>query len=153
MTENPDENDNIIRHLDPEEPGTETIQLLGAEAVGDALEQHKKSLAGFLGHFNSTLKNAKTICITDSSQAEILREALESLNLAWDRYYENYKVYISKSLGEKEFDRVMQRYLEASAEYHKCSYALEDRLLQLKNPTKPPKVKSKSKSESSSKQS
>ena len=84
---------------------------------------------------------------------EILREAFVSLNLAWDRYYENYKVYISKSLGEKEFDRVMERYLEASTEYRKCSYALEDRLLQLKNPTKPPKVKSKSKSESSSKQS
>ena len=51
MSENPDEDNNIIRHLDPEEPGTETLQSPGAEALGDELEQHKKSLAGFLGHF------------------------------------------------------------------------------------------------------
>ena len=78
---------------------------------------------------------------------------MESLNLAWDRYYENYKAYITKSLSEKEFDRVMERYLEASAEYRKCSSALEVRLLQLKNQTNPPEVKSKSKSVPSSMQS
>lgn len=94
MSEKPDEDDNIIWHLDPEELGTETVQSPGAKAVGNELEQHKKSLAGFLGHFNSTLKDAKTICVTKSSMShgEILREtqeAWESLNSAWDRYYEN----------------------------------------------------------------
>ena len=120
MTENPDEDDHIIRHFDPEEPGTETVQSLGAEAVGDALEQHKKSLAGFLGHFNSTLKNAKTICITDSSQVEILREALESLNLAWDRYYENYisKVWVRKSLIESWKDTWKQVPSTVNAHMH-----------------------------------
>lgn len=153
MSENPDEDDNIIRHLDPEEPGTNTIQSPGAEAVGNELEQHKKSLAGFLGHFNSTLKNAKTIYVTESSHGEILRETQEpweSLNVAWDRYYENYKAYISESLDGKEFERVMERYLEASAEYFKCSSALEVRLLQLKNQTNPSEVKSKLKSVPSS---
>ena len=85
MSENPDEDDNIIRHLDPEELGTETLKSLGAEALGDELRQHKKSRAGFLGHFNSTVKNAKIICITESSHGETLREiqeAWESLNLA-----------------------------------------------------------------------
>ena len=47
----------------------------------------------------------------------------------------------------------MERYLEASAEYCKCSSALEVRLLQLKNQTNPPEVKSKSKSVPSSMQS
>ena len=88
MSENPDEDDNIIWHLDPEEEGTETLQSPRAEALGDELEQHKKSPTGFLGHFNLTVKNAKTICITEPSHWEILREtqeAWESLNLAWDR--------------------------------------------------------------------
>ena len=149
MSENADDDDNIIRHLDPEEPGTETEQSPGAEVVCDELEQHKKSLAGFLGHFNSALKNAKTICIAESSHREILletQEAWESLNLAWDRYYEHYKAYTTKSLSEKEFERVMERYLEASAEFCKCSSALEIRLLRLKNQTNPSEVKSKSKS-------
>ena len=61
MTENLNEDDNIIRHLDPEDQRIESVQLPGGEAVGDELEQHKKSLAGFLGHFNTTLKKAKTI--------------------------------------------------------------------------------------------
>ena len=93
--------------MDPEEPGTETLQSPEAEVLGDESEQHKKSLAGFLGHFNLTVKNAKTICITKLSHREILaetQEAWESLNLAWDRYYENYKAYITKRLGEKEFE-------------------------------------------------
>ena len=100
----------------------------------------QESLASFLGHFNSTLKNAKTIYVTESSHGEILRETQEpweSSNVAWDRYYENYKAYISESLDGKEFERVMERYLEASAEYFKCSSALEVRLLQLKNQTNP----------------
>ena len=45
----------------------------------------------------------------------------------------------------------MERYLEA--EYCKCSSALEVCLLQLKNQTNPPEVKSKSKSVHSSMQS
>ena len=48
MSENPDEDDNIIQYLDPEEPGTETAQSPAAEAIGDEWEQHKKSLAAFL---------------------------------------------------------------------------------------------------------
>ena len=142
--------------MDPEEPETETLQSPGAEALGDELEQHKKSLAGFLGHFNSTVKNAKIICITESSHGETLREtqeAWERLNLAWERNYENYKAYVTKSLGQKEFERVMERYLEASAEYCKCSSALEVRLLQLKKQINPLEVKSKSNSVPSSKQS
>ena len=74
MSENPDEDDNIIPHFDPEEPGTETLQSPGAEALGDELEQHKKSPACFLGHFNSTVKNAKIICITESRHGETHRE-------------------------------------------------------------------------------
>ena len=60
MSENLVGDDNIIQHLDPEEPGTENVQSPGAGAVGDELEQHKKSLAGILGHFKSTVNNAKT---------------------------------------------------------------------------------------------
>jgi len=78
LLENPNKDDNIIRHLDPEEWETETIQSPGVEALGDELEQHKKSLGGILGHFNSTLKNGKTICITELSAQKILCEALES---------------------------------------------------------------------------
>ena len=47
----------------------------------------------------------------------------------------------------------MERYLEVSAEYCKCSSALEVRLLQLKNQTNPQEAKSKSKSVPSSTQS
>ena len=47
----------------------------------------------------------------------------------------------------------MERYLEASAEYCKCSSALEVRLLQLKKQINPLEVKSKSNSVPSSKQS
>ena len=61
--------------------------------------------------------------------------------------------YITKSLGDKAFDRAMERYLEASAEYRKCSSALEVRLLQLENPINPLVAKSKSKSVPSSTQS
>ena len=56
-------------------------------------------------------------------------------------------------MGQKEFERVMERYLEASAEYCKCSSALEVRLRQIKNQINPPEVKSKSNSVPSSKQS
>ena len=65
----------------------------------------------------------------------------------------NYKAYITNNLSEKEFDRVMERYLEANAEYRKCSSALEVCLLQPKHLTIPSEVKSKSKSVPSSTQS
>ena len=51
MTENPDEDDQIIRHFDPEEPGTETVQSLGAEAVGDALETTQEISSWLSGTF------------------------------------------------------------------------------------------------------
>ena len=48
------------------------------------------------------LKNAKTVCIAGSRKTKCFEE------LAWDKYDENYKAYITKNL--REFDRVMEIY-------------------------------------------
>ena len=152
MSQGVSEHENIIRQVDPEDQEKESEGLTCEEVVeeSDGLEQHKKSLAGFLGHVSTKLKNAKT-CLADSRDSE-LENALKSLNLAWNNYDSCYKTYVTKDLPEGEHARVNDRFTEAKTEYDECTNAISERLLKLKSQNIP-KEKSKSKSVPSSRQS
>ena len=66
MSKDPSEHLNITRQVDPEDQEKESIGLVRDEVVEES-DGHKKSVAGFLGHVRTKLKNAKTCPVNRDS--------------------------------------------------------------------------------------
>ena len=97
----------------------------------DGLEQHKNSLAGFLGRVSTMLKGAKS-CLVDPKHNE-LETALKGLNSAWEKYDNCYSAYVMKNLPGEEVNRVDNKYTETQAEWRGCVKAINECLFSLKN--------------------
>ena len=117
-----DAGENIIRQLDHERSES---PARGENLVeSDGLEQHKNSLAGFLGRVSTKLKCAKA-CLVELKYDE-LESALKDLSLAWKKYDNCYSFYVMKELPQEEFERVKNRHQETQTEYHACIDAIND---------------------------
>ena len=134
--------DNIVQQVEqdsvesPEENNKETERSEGSVRgekleESDGLEQHKKSLAGFLGRLSTMLKGAKT-CLVDPKHNE-LEPSLKSLNSTWEKYDNCYSAYVMKNPPEEEVNRVSNKYTETQAEWRDCVKAINECLFSLKN--------------------